>query len=144
MTIAIREAATADYPAIYDLIQNELGYQDLDQAKFFQRMERIAEDVNYVTIAAELDGSIVGFLGLRRGIAYNLDGEYIQIIALAVSKQKQGHGIGTRLLAWAEAYGRKNGAVKFTLNSNMRRTDAHQFYERNGYQKSSFAFYKDP
>lgn len=103
----------------------------------------MADNSDYAAIVAENNNTVVGFLGLRRGIAYNFDGEYIQIIALAVSERMQGQGIGSHLLTWAEAYGRENGVVKFTLNSNMHRTDAHQFYERNGYQKSSFAFYKN-
>ena len=142
MTVTIREAATSDFPSIFELIQNELGYQDLDYERFCRRMAQMKADICYLTIVAETTDAVVGFLGFRRGIAYNFDGEYIQITALAVSKHMQNQGIGGHLLAWVEAYGRENNIHKLTLNSNIHRTAAHTFYEGNGYQKSSYAFYK--
>ena len=143
MTVTVREATPLDHSVIFDLIRNELGYQALDKAKFLQRMALMETDANYVTIVAETGNGVVGFLGLHRSIAYNLDGAYIQITALAVSEHMQNQGIGKQLLAWAEAYCRINDIHKLTLNSNMRRLAAHAFYERNGYMKSSYAFYKD-
>ena len=142
MTVTIREAATSDFPTIFELIRNELGYQDLDYERFRQRMAQMEADICYLTIVAETTDTVVGFLGFRRGIAYNLDGEYIQITALAVSEHMQCQGIGGQLLTWVETYGRENNIHKLTLNSNIRRTAAHTFYEGNGYQKSSYAFYK--
>lgn len=143
MTVTIREADASDYSAIFELIRNELGYRDLDYTRFLQRMVRMEANADYVTIVAETGGSVVGFLGFRRGIAYNYNGTYIQITALAVSEHMQNQGIGKQLLAWTAAYCRANDIHKLTLNSNMRRTAAHAFYEGNGYQKTSYAFYKD-
>lgn len=142
MTVTVREATPSDYPVIFDLIRNELGYQSLDKVKFLQRMALMETDANYVTIVAEADSGVVGFLGLHRSIAYNLDGAYIQIMALAVSERMQNQGIGKQLLSWTETYCRTNDIHKLTLNSNIRRSAAHALYERNGYSKLSYAFYK--
>ena len=142
MTVTVREATPSDYPVIFNFIRNELEYPSLDKTKFLQRMDMMETDANYVTIVAEDSGGVVGFLGLHHGMAYNLDGAYIQITALAVSEHMQNQGIGNQLLAWVETYCRTNDIHKLTLNSSIRRSAAHSFYEKNGYSKLSYAFYK--
>lgn len=143
MMTRIREAFREDYPSIFQLIQRELGYETLDYQKLCTRLDSMCADNSYLTIVAEAEGFVVGFLGLRRGIAYNLEDEYIQITALAVSVNFQKRGIGKQLMAWAETYGRQNAIHKLTLNSSMHRSTAHTFYEEYGYKKSSYAFYKE-
>ena len=48
MTVTVREATPSDYPVIFDLIRNELGYQSVDKVKFLQRMVLMETDANYV------------------------------------------------------------------------------------------------
>jgi len=139
----IREARTTDYPAIGKLIRNELGYQQLDIEKLYARLDIMKSDKNHITIVGEEDGKVVGFTGILRCIAYNVDGECIQIIAMAVQKEHQNKGIGSKLLGWVAAYAAQNDIQRIALNSRLQRTDAHAFYEKNGYQKKSYGFYKD-
>lgn len=143
MQIIIREVREDDYLSIGNLIKNELGYNDLNFVRLFDRLQIMKSDDKYMTVIAEYESKVVGFIGFYRGIAYNFDGEFIQIIALAVSYEHQNKGIGSKLLKWVEDYAIKHGIRSFGVNSGLQRTDAHAFYEHNGYLKKSYGFIKD-
>ena len=142
MGIIIREIDDRDYLAVASLIQHELGYSELDINKFSLRMELIESDSCYVTFVAESDKQIVGFMGLHKGIPYEVDRIYLRIVALAVSQEHQGKGIGTSLLKCAEDYANLIGATALSLTSSFKRVEAHAFYEKNGLLKSSYGFLK--
>ena len=138
----IREAQKGDYSAICALINNELGDPDVRLDELAARMEIMDRDQNYRTFVALLDGKIVGFIGTVQGIAFEVNGGYLRIMALAVAKEYQRGGIGGALLTHAETFAAARGITAFALNSGLRRLDAHLFYERNGYQKKSYGFGK--
>jgi len=143
MQIDIRLADSGDDAPICELIKNELGYQQLDADKLCARLRRMEADDRHATAVAVVDGQVAGFIGLYRGIAYNCDGEYIQILALAVSERYRRKGVGSRLLRWAETYAAERGINSFGVNSGVHRAGAHIFYERSGYVKKSYGFGKD-
>ena len=143
MQIGIRTAEAGDYSKIYSLIINELGYEHLDYEKLCIRLDRINEDAKQMTVVAIHDGSVAGFMGINRYTAYNYDGEYLQIVALAVSKDMQSKGIGTCLTSWAEEYAIKYKMPAVVLTSRLDRAEAHAFYEHRGYSKVSYGFRKD-
>jgi len=143
MQLSIREAQVNDYVSISKLIKNELGYEDLNSDKLFNRLEQMKSNKNYLTVVAEHEREVVGFIGIFKGIAYNYDGEYIQIIALAVSMEHQSEGIGSKLLQWIEDYAIAQGIRSLGVNCGLHRTKSHAFYEHNGYVKKSYSFAKD-
>lgn len=81
MLTTIRESEEDDHSSITNLIKNELGYKDLNVDKLYDRLRQMKLGNKYLTIVAENEGHVVGFVGIYKGIAYNYDGEYIQIIA---------------------------------------------------------------
>ena len=143
MQLTIREAVSDDYSAIHSLIVNELGYPQTDYNKLCARLDLMNADPDLLTAVAVVEGKVAGFVGLCRGIAYNVDGEYMQVTALAVLKELQNKGIGSRLIKWAENFASNNGIHNIVLTSRFHRTEAHAFYESNGYVKKSFGFKKD-
>ena len=143
MQLTIREARPDDYGAIHSLIANELGYEQTDFGKLCVRLGKMDADPDLLTVVAVAEGKVVGFIGLCRGLAYNIDGEYMQISALAVSTELQNKGIGTRLMKWAEDYAENSGIRNIVLTSRLHRTAAHAFYESIGYSKKSYGFKKD-
>lgn len=143
MNIVINESCPDDVSAIGALIRNELGYADVDGKKLELRLKRMAEDKNYAVLVAKADDETVGFLGLCRGIAFEVDGDIFRIIALAVDSRFQRRKIGTALLEAAENYARNKEAVCLTLNSGLTRTGAHAFYEHCGYRRKGYSFFKD-
>jgi len=142
MEILIRVLEKNDYEAIFNLIHNELGYDDSNIGDVYNRLETIQNHINHQTFVAVYDNRIIGFIGLCKGIAYEFNGEYMQIIALAVDNKYQGNGIGTQLIDIAEQYAKKGNIVKIGLNSGLHRENAHNFYEHRGYVKKGYSFKK--
>lgn len=143
MHIFIREMKTSDYPAISELIMNELGYSKNTTEKIRVRLEKIQSCNTCHTLVADDQGKAVAFAGLSEEIAYELEGNYLRITALAVQSKYQGNKIGTQLLKAAEKFAREHGITSISLNSGLQRTGAHQFYEQFGFHKKGYSFYKD-
>ena len=142
MEVLIRTIELEDYKAICNLISNELGYENLNLEDTHKRLAVMQGRKDYQTFVAVHNNEIIGFIGLFKGIAFNIDGEYAQIIALAVSKEHQNKGIGTQLLCKAEQYAQYENIVSLGLNSGLHREKAHSFYEHRGYVKKSYSFQK--
>ena len=140
--IYVREAIEPDYQAVIRLMKNELGYPALDEAEAFKRLEYFKNSEDWVTLVAVVDEVVAGFIGVKKGIAYNIDGYYSQIAALAVSEKKRRCGIGAALVKKAEEWSLSYGITGVQVSSDMRRLDAHAFYEDLGYIKKSFSFKK--
>lgn len=139
----IREAEEQDFSAICTLMKNELGYSNLNDAEAINRLRYFSSNNDWVTYVAAHDcGEITGFIGVMKGFAYNIEGYYSQIMALAVSEKAQHKGIGTKLVKKAEEWSLANGIDDIGVNSSIKRLDAHAFYEKNGYVKKSFSFIK--
>jgi GNAT superfamily N-acetyltransferase len=62
--------------------------------------------------------------------------------AVVVDESARGQGIGTILIKVGEAHLAAQGCAMIEVTSNRKRTDAHAFYERLGYESTSFRFAK--
>ncbi len=88
----------------------------------------VAEDGN------ELVGTVIGGFDGRRGIIYHL----------AVRKDHQGHGIGSRLMDEVEARLRAKGCIRCYLLVTPDNPEAMQYYEHRGWQRmDNVPFAKD-
>ncbi|MCP8968916.1 GNAT family N-acetyltransferase [Ectobacillus ponti] len=68
--------------------------------------------------------------------------KHVFVYDLVTAESERSKGYGEVLLAAVEAWGREDGCEAVSLTSGLQRTDAHRFYEREGYAKTSFAFRK--
>lgn len=59
---------------------------------------------------------------------------------VAVSPEYRGQGIGRAMMMHAREQCRKAGCYKFVLSSNLKRADAHAFYEALGFEKHGYSF----
>lgn len=137
----IRELELKDFLGVVSLVKNELGCNDIS-SDIYDRIMRIYRDPHYVTFVAKSDAGIIGFVGLMRGMAFEMDGEYIRVIALAVKREYLEDGIAALLLGQAEDYALEIGAVSIALTSGLKRSDIHTFYEKMGYEKKGCSFIK--
>ena len=143
--ILVREAAAQDFPVIYSLIRNELGYSDFVEKDTIGRLERIGNNKDWATFVAVVNNEVVGFVGLMKGITYEIEGYYSQIMALAVSEKTRREGVGTALVKKAEEWSLTFGINNILVRSNVKRLNAHTFYKNSGFMqiKESFTFAKD-
>ena len=138
----IRDADAQDFSAILKLMKNELGYPDLIEDEAFKRLEYFKNSNDWATFVASIDDQIVGFIGIMKDMTYSIEGYYSQIMALAVSNNARRKGVGAALVKKAEEWSLSNGITDIGVNCNIRRLDAHKFYETLGYTRKSFSFSK--
>ena len=55
----------------------------------------------------------------------------------------RGIGIGKAMMREAMAIAREKGCYKLALTSNLRRTDAHRFYDQLGFERHGVSFLID-
>jgi len=61
---------------------------------------------------------------------------HAEVAALVVNENFRGHGIGKSLLQAAETWAKEKQVKLIRLRSNVKRTDAHRFYLKEGYETS--------
>jgi GNAT superfamily N-acetyltransferase len=130
----------ADSAAVADLV-TLLGY-DTTGAEMQERMTAVQADDSYVTLVAERDGAIAGFVGARIGQYYERTGRYGQILILSIAEDSRRQGVGRALVDAAEAWARSRGAQAILVNSGRQREEAHLFYEGMGYSATGLRFVK--
>jgi GNAT superfamily N-acetyltransferase len=94
-------------------------------------------DPNNQVYVAEREGKIVGTFQLTfiRQLSYG--GCLVaQVESVHVHSSQRSHGIGRMMMDYAIAEARRRGALRIQLTSNVRRTRAHEFYERLGFRAS--------
>ena len=136
----IREATTADAERMVALI-GELEFS-VDADGVAERLRRLAECGEPVLLS-ETDGEVVGLIDWHVMTTIHRPRPVGRIVALIVAKGHRGQAIGQALVVEAEQRMRERGCEKMEVTSNLRLERAHQFYERIGFERSSYRFAKD-
>lgn len=131
--LVIRDAGPKDAEAIAALIV-ALGYE-VTEAEVRRRLRSID------TLVADR-GGVLGVLSLGATAVLHRPRPVGRLTMLAVAEEARGRGIGTALVAEAERRLKKKGCGMIEVTSNRRRPRAHAFYERLGYERTSFRFAK--
>jgi GNAT superfamily N-acetyltransferase len=105
------------------------------------RLERFAR-LDGEALIAEIDGEVVGVAVLSLMQTLHRPTPVGRISALAVAGPLQGKGIGRALVAAAETRLAERGCQLIEVTSNQVRVEAHRFYERLGYERTSYRFFK--
>ncbi len=141
--LTVRRAQAADLPGILALhAQPDLDDGEVlalgDAEALFARFARYPDYGLYVAV----DGnSVVGTFALL--VMDNLGhcGAPSAIVeGVAVAPDRQGGGIGRRMMAEALAIAGRKGCYKLTLSSNLKRTAAHAFYDGLGFERHGYSF----
>jgi len=94
-------------------------------------------------VAAGTDGTLLGVATLHRMSVLHRPRPVGRITSLVVDAAARGQGIGRALVAAAEAELTRAGCGLLEVTSNLRRVDAHAFYEHLGYERTSYRFFKN-
>ncbi|WP_129793422.1 GNAT family N-acetyltransferase [Sphingosinicella sp. CPCC 101087] len=135
----VREARAKDSSALAALITG-LGY-DVDDTELRRRLKRLRNG-DEPPLVADLDG-VVGCLTWHVTPVLHRPHPVGRITMLVVAEASRGSGIGRRLLEAAETRLRERGCGLVEVTSNMKRMRAHGFYERAGYERTSYRFAKE-
>lgn len=143
MNIVIREIESKDYASVTEIGRDVLGVLRATEETVIQTYEKMKGDSRYHTFVAEVDGEVVGFASTVTTIAVDHPDGYVKMNGLAVLPAYQRRGIDRRLMERVERLAEERGATAIGLASGFQRTGAHAFYERLGYQKTSYWFRKN-
>jgi GNAT superfamily N-acetyltransferase len=142
MELNIREAFINDLPKIlnlYAIVLDKGEVLSLGQAEIlFKKMQTYP---NYKVYVAENEGDIVGTFALI--IMDNLahQGTPSGVVEdVAVLTELQGKGIGKMMMKFAMEQCKEAGCYKLVLSSNVKRKEAHAFYESLDFEKHGFSF----
>ncbi len=94
-------------------------------------------------LVAELDGAAVGCLSTSAMRVLHRPAPVGRVSMMVVEEALRGRGIGAALVAAAERLLAAQGCYMVEVTSNARRTEAHRFYERLGYQRTSVRLAKE-
>lgn len=130
----LRDITIFDAQEIQRISNFELGYDvDLDIVK--KQIKKLTNNNKHHIIIGfenEQTRKIIGFIHAELYESLYMD-TGLNILGLAVDSNFQGQGIGKKLMSAIEDYALKNNISYIRLNSNVRRIDAHKFYESIGY-----------
>ncbi len=138
--VLIRDLERRDYISLAAVWRE--AFVPLTDEALITACKKMEGDSRYRIFVAETDGRVVGFVTTVEALAINLPDGYIQVNSLAVLPEFRHCGIGKMLMNRVEELARERGSSLVELASGFQRTEAHEFYERLGYQKTSFRFSK--
>lgn len=140
--IEIRPAQQGDAEAISLLIA-ELGYE-LSPAGVANRLHRYQEAGDRAWVAVTIDDStLVGFLSFHLIPFFHAEGSGGRITAMCVSSTHRRRSVGHLLMQEMEKTARGLGCLQIEVTSgDHRESEAHRFYEAEGYALSHQRFLK--
>jgi len=139
-TVNLRVATPGDAPEIARLLVM-LGYPT-EAASLANRWAKWRASGSAAIVAGGQSAALVGVVTLHTTIVLHRPKPIGRITALVVDESARGRGIGRALVAAAEGAALRDGCGMLEVTSNVRRADAHAFYERLGYERSSYRFVK--
>jgi ribosomal protein S18 acetylase RimI-like enzyme len=129
--LRIRPASADDHDSVRELVRRaytmyiaRMGMEPAPMRSDYAAL--IREDA--VTVAVDR-GEIVGVLVLRR------QPDSLLLENVAVAPERQGHGIGRTLIAFAEQRALQLSLAKVTLYTNALMTENLSLYQRLGYRE---------
>jgi GNAT superfamily N-acetyltransferase len=128
----IRLAHTTDAAAVNELL-HQLGYAQDGTATTATRIQTWGDDPAGAAYVAEADGDLLGLVAVHICPLFERTSSQGRIVALVVSDQARGRGIGGQLVTAAESFATSRGCERMEVTSADRRQDAHEFYRRCGY-----------
>lgn len=139
----LRQEKPEDYAEVYELIMNafsNMAESDHTEQFLVERLRNSPDFVPELSIVAETEGKIVGYILLSKIKIENKDSEFqsLALAPVAVLKDFQKKGIGSALIHYAHEKAEELGFSSIILLGH------EKYYPRFGYQKASLFHIKLP
>ena len=142
MEIVIRKICQRDYAAVAAIWREVLDIRNATDEHVTEVYETMRENDRYITFVAEADGKIAGLAAAVKVLAIGHPGGYVKMNGIGVLPAYRRQGIGKKLMEHVERFAVEQGAPYVGLASGISRAEAHEFYGKCGYRKTSYCFRK--
>ncbi len=140
MAILLRRATKADAKYIA-LLLAELGYPS-KEADVCKRLDRFLQGNLSCFLVAQSASEVIGLITAEL-VPYFPNGSTIcRVTSLIVSSDHRNRRIGEKLVAGAADFAREHHCSGIEITSAEHRFDAHRFYQRLGFSRTSFRFFQ--
>lgn len=99
------------------------------------------EEVGHI-IVCEIENEIVAMVNLLYSISTALGNRVVILEDMIVSSKCRDKNIGSKLLDFAKEFAKSQGIKRITLLTDNDNFKAHNFYEKNGFKKSSMIVFR--
>ncbi len=129
----IRELRDSDSEAIQSLM-NELGYST-GQLNVLEMIQLVQTDAwMQLAFGVEINNELVGFIHAQVCHRFTT-ASFIEIVALVIGANHRRKGLGTELVKKIKEKA-KEKVMNVRVRCNVRREEAHLFYQKLGFDKS--------
>jgi len=130
MKIIIREMTANDAAAV-NTLSKQLGYP-LSIGQTLQNINMVLQSKDHTAFVAEYENEIVGWIGAAQAIMIEVM-PHCEINGLVIDENHRGMGIGKLLINNVKRWAKEKGNNKIGLHCNVKRTEAHLFYQHLGF-----------
>jgi GNAT superfamily N-acetyltransferase len=132
MYLTIREVSQNDAAAI-SLLSIQLGYS-ISTEKTEQQIIAVNTSPNDIACVAVDEEKVIGWIHIFYMLRLEC-ASYCEIGGLVVDEKYRGKGIGKMLINQAIPWCKEKRCGKLKVRSNIKRTEAHKFYEQAGFNE---------
>ena len=122
---------TAKDATAVNTLSTQLGYP-LSIEQTVQNITSVLQSKDHTAFVAEYENKIVGWIGASQAIMIEVM-PHCEINGLVIDEHHRGRGIGKLLIDKVKLWARDKGNNKIGLHCNIKRTEAHKFYEHMGF-----------
>jgi len=122
---------TAKHAQAVNTLSKQLGYP-LSIEQTLQNINSVLPSKDHTAFIAEYENKIVGWIGASQAIMIEVM-PYCEINGLVIDEHHRGMGIGKLLIDEVKQWAKEKGNDKIGLHCNVKRTEAHLFYEHLGF-----------
>ncbi|GAA5157338.1 GNAT family N-acetyltransferase [Viridibacterium curvum] len=142
--LSLRPVREDELPLLGTLLAELDGTPPLPLERLQATWRAIHRYPDYQCYFAERDGEVIGSLSMIvfPVFAHDLASEAI-IEAVVIRPAFRGIGLGREMIRAAMQIAAQRGAYKLALSSNLRRLDAHRFYDGMGFARHGYSFHID-
>jgi GNAT superfamily N-acetyltransferase len=139
--IRLRPVTEAEVPLLAEILAELDGNAPFPVELVKYKWREMRRFPDYVAYFAEADGQIVGTLSINvfPVLSGDLRSEAIAE-AVVIRPAFRGRGLGRAMMRAAMDLAAAKGAYKLALSSNLRRLDAHRFYDGMGFTRHGYSF----
>jgi len=138
-TVGIRQATVADLNLLVPLFDAYRQFYrqpgDVERARRFL-LERLEHKQSVILLAFE-DDAAIGFTQLYPSFSSGAMAPTFILNDLFVAPEARRRGAGSALLQAAAEYGRRSGALRLILSTEVTNTIAQSVYERMGWKRDT-------